>query len=35
MLSAATIQLLLLIGGIVLTIVGKWLYDRSQNPPTY
>lgn len=35
MLSATTIQLLLLIGGIALTVLGKWLYDRSQNPPSY
>jgi len=35
MLSATTIQLLLLIGGVALTVLGRWLYNRSQNPPTY
>lgn len=35
MLTATTIQFLLLIGSVVLMVLGKWLYDRSQNPPTY
>jgi hypothetical protein len=35
MLSATTIQLLLLVGGVALTVLGRWLYNRSQNPPTY